>query len=111
MVSRRSGRRGGRFGRLPVRIVAPRGERGSFAEPLGENSLLRRLSPAESASMRGMLAANFRAQPNHLIPVCISVVVHHAKGHTPERKTGVFARAHDTIEKSVRLREELKDNL
>jgi len=59
--------------------------------------------------MRGMLAANFRAQPNHLIPVC-----HERgspKGHRPERKTGVFARAHDTIEESVRRREELKDNL
>jgi hypothetical protein len=58
-----------------------------------------------------MRAANFRAQPNHLIPVCMRVVVHHAKRDRPERKAGVFARAHDAIEKSVRLREELKDNL
>jgi hypothetical protein len=55
-----------------------------------------------------MRAANFSAQPNHLIPVCMRVVVPHAK---PKRKAGVFALAHDTIEESVRLRKELRDNL
>jgi hypothetical protein len=64
-----------------------------------------------SVAHAGMRVANFRAQPNHLVAVCIGVVVHHAKGDRPERKASVFARAHETIEKSVRLREKLKDNL